>query len=245
MLKAKQDAFGQAILDWRNGSRCPEIIERDDGLIDAYNDPGGLGRYYDPFRKWPKPERQAIRYVRGRVLDIGCGPGRTALYLQEKGCEVVAVDNSPGMIKAAKLEGVRDARVLAMNQISPKLGVFDTIVMYGHNFGLMGSLAGGRKHLRKFHRMTSERGRIVASAGDAYNTTDPDHLWYHGYNRRRGRSGGQLKLRIRHRKLVTPWFDYLFLSPEELEKMVDGTGWKVTKMFRPGGVTYTFVLEKV
>jgi 2-polyprenyl-3-methyl-5-hydroxy-6-metoxy-1,4-benzoquinol methylase len=45
----------------------------------------------------------ASRYFRpgGRVLDFGCGPGRIALALGRNGFDVVGVDKSPGMLRAA------------------------------------------------------------------------------------------------------------------------------------------------
>jgi 2-polyprenyl-3-methyl-5-hydroxy-6-metoxy-1,4-benzoquinol methylase len=45
----------------------------------------------------------ASRYFRpgGRVLDFGCGPGRIATALGLKGFDVIGVDKSPGMIRAA------------------------------------------------------------------------------------------------------------------------------------------------
>jgi 2-polyprenyl-3-methyl-5-hydroxy-6-metoxy-1,4-benzoquinol methylase len=45
----------------------------------------------------------ASRYFRtgGRVLDYGCGPGRIAIALGMKGFDVIGVDQSPGMIRAA------------------------------------------------------------------------------------------------------------------------------------------------
>jgi SAM-dependent methyltransferase len=37
----------------------------------------------------------------GVVCDLGCGPAQVAAYLAERGCEVVGVDVSPGMLRAA------------------------------------------------------------------------------------------------------------------------------------------------
>jgi cyclopropane fatty-acyl-phospholipid synthase-like methyltransferase len=39
-------------------------------------------------------EKKSMGYVKGRtVLDIGCGPGRHALYLQnERGFDVLGID---------------------------------------------------------------------------------------------------------------------------------------------------------
>ena len=38
----------------------------------------------------------------GRVGDLGCGPGRVAAYLADRGVDVVGVDLSPGMVEVAR-----------------------------------------------------------------------------------------------------------------------------------------------
>jgi len=242
VLKPGDDAFGRGMQAWLKDHDVVEIVERDDGLIDA----GRMNyeRYMSEYDDWPEIEQQAIAFARGRVLDIGCGPGRCALHLQEQGCEVVGIDISLGMIEVARSRGVKDARPLSISGITAALGKFDTIVMFGNNFGLMASREKARRFLRKFHQLTTSNGRIIGETGDAYATDNPDHLSYHERNRQRGRMGCQLRLRVRYMKMKTPWFDYLFLSPEELEDIVAGTGWRVTQMFRPGGMNYSFVLKK-
>jgi SAM-dependent methyltransferase len=39
---------------------------------------------------------------RGRVADMGCGPGHLARYLAERGVEVVGIDLSPAMVRVAR-----------------------------------------------------------------------------------------------------------------------------------------------
>jgi SAM-dependent methyltransferase len=39
---------------------------------------------------------------RGRVADVGCGPGHLARYLYERGVDVVGIDLSPAMVRVAK-----------------------------------------------------------------------------------------------------------------------------------------------
>jgi 2-polyprenyl-3-methyl-5-hydroxy-6-metoxy-1,4-benzoquinol methylase len=88
-LRIEQDAYGRLMLDYFEGRPAAEIVERDDGLIMANQGPMN---YFQPWRRWPAPERRAMRWARGRVLDVGCGPGRVALHLQSRGLQVTGID---------------------------------------------------------------------------------------------------------------------------------------------------------
>lgn len=47
-----------------------------------------------------------INLGKGKVLDLGCGPGRDGLLIQEKGCEVICFDASEEMLKLCKEKGL-------------------------------------------------------------------------------------------------------------------------------------------
>lgn len=145
-LLKEQDAYGHGVLAFLQGDASTEVVERDDGLIEPDNGPAG---YFQPYRSWPAIERRAMRYVRGRVLDVEAGAGRVALHVQEQRLDVVAIDNSPLAVKVCLLRGVKDAPVVPFTQVSAKLGVFDTVVMFGNNFGLFGSFERARWMLRR------------------------------------------------------------------------------------------------
>jgi SAM-dependent methyltransferase len=240
MLGEHEDAFGRMLLEALEGRAVVEIVERDDGFIDASASPR---LYLSPFRRWPAHHRRAMRLVRGRVLDVGAGAGRVALHLQARGHDVVAIDVSPGAVEVCRRRGVKDARVCAIEDVDESLGRFDTIVLLGNNFGLFASRAKAKRLLRRFHGLTSERGRILAETRDIYATDDPGHLAYQERNRRRGRMSGQIRLRIRHGLAATPWFDYLMVSRAELEGLTEGTGWKLMRTIDSDD-TYVAVLEK-
>lgn len=240
-LTRQQDAFGQEIWDHFNGREACEIVERDDGDIAVS---GGPAAYFGPFDQWPQFERDAIELAAGRVLDIGCGAGRVGLHLQSRGLKVTGIDNSPLAVKVCKARGLTDTRLLTAAQVSRKLGTFDTIMMYGNNFGLMENFRRARWLLRRFHAMTGPRACILAGTLDPYDTKDPLHLSYHRFNRRRGRWPGQARIRIRYKRLATPWFDYLLVSRSEMKRIVAGTGWRLARTFDSKGPVYVAVLEK-
>jgi SAM-dependent methyltransferase len=237
------DGYGEMLLAaLEENGEILEIVERDDGLIMASR--FGPDAYFAPYRKWPSRQRRALRLARGRVLDVGSGAGRVALHLQERGRDVVAIDASAGAVETCRRRGVRDARLLRVEDVDESLGVVDTVVMYGNNLGLLASRTKGRRLLRRLHAITSERARILGECLDPYAGGGAEHRAYHERNRRRGRMGGQIKIRIRYRDVATPWFDYLFLSRPELEELLAGTGWLLSRTIEDGPPLYVAVLEK-
>ena len=239
-IEPHQDAIGQFMQDyWQHGDAL-ELVERDDGFIAA----GDAAAYFASYRNWAACEKRAIKHARGRVLDIGCGAGRHALYLQKRGHDVLAIDTSPLALKVAKLRGLRKTRVLPITKVSRSLGVFDTILMLGNNFGLVENPTRARWLLRRFKAIMPPDGRIIASSNDVYQTDAKEHLAYQRRNRRRGRMSGQIRMRIRRRQFATPYFDYLMVSLKEMEEIVAGTGWAITRQYQGPRSQYAAVLER-
>lgn len=242
-MKITQDAYGQQLLAQFNRQvATAEIIERDDGYIDTGS---GAGTYFREYKQWSPLERRAIRLVKGRVLDIGCGAGRHSLYLQQKGLDVTGIDISPGAVEVSKLRGLKKALVRPITEVDKfRPGSFDTIIMLGNNFGLFGSAKGVGLTLKKLYRITAPDARIIAGTRNPYRTDDPNHLQYHRLNRKRGRMAGQIRMRVRFERAVGAWFDYLFVSPEEMEDVLSHTDWQVERFIGPEKANYFSVIRK-
>jgi cyclopropane fatty-acyl-phospholipid synthase-like methyltransferase len=241
MLKDHQDALGHEFLDYLKEKRGYEIIEREDGYLDIS---GGPRAYFTDYKDWSQHEKKAMKYVRDKVLDIGCGAGRHSLYLQKNGFKVTGIDLSPLAVKVCKLRGLKNVRNLSITQVTPRLGIFDTILMLGNNFGLMENKRRTKWLLKRFYKTTSDKGRIIAETRDIYQTDNRDHLDYQAFNRKRGRMSGQIKIRARYRKYKTPWFVYLMVSQDEMRKIIRNTGWKVGKCINGKEGIYIAILEK-
>jgi SAM-dependent methyltransferase len=241
MARTDQDPSGQAMMDFLDGQDVHEIIERDDGMIAVS---GGPRAYFSEYPDWSRTSKEALTWVRGRVLDLGCGAGRVALHLQDAGHEVVGIDVSPGALEVARRRGVKDTRLLSVTRVDPSLGTFDTIVMFGNNLGLLGNEKRARWLLRRFHRVTGSEGRIVAEAVDPYKTEEEEHLAYHRSNRERGRMAGQVRVRVRYRRARSDWFDWLLVSKEELEGLLEGTGWYLGRALSDESPVYYAILDR-
>ncbi len=240
-LSRQQDAMGQAMWDFHRGLPAHEVAERDDGFVSLT---GGPASYFAPYPDWPAHQKRAMRFARGRVLDVGCGAGRHALYLQGKGHRVTGVDLSPLAVRVCKARGLKHAEVKPVTALGAGFGTFDTVLMLGNNFGLFGDERRARWLLRRFVRMTSRRGRILAESLDPHQSDDPQHLAYHRRNRARGRLAGQVRLRVRYKTFKTPYFDYLLVSRREMRAILERTGWAVERFLDGVGPTYVAVLGK-
>jgi len=243
MLNDKQDAYGHQLYDCFRGQNVVEVVERDDGFIDSST---SLPKYYlAEYKNWQPHEKDAMRYAKGRILDIGCGGGRISLYFQRKGLDILGIDVSPLAIKVCKLRGLRKARVMSITEVSPRLGRFDTILMIGNNFGLFANPNRARRLLRQFYHSTTPNALIIAESNDPYQTREPFHLAYHTRNRREGKMAGELTIRVRYKKYTTPWFDYLIVSKKEMKRILEGTGWRIKRFVDSKGSVYIGIIEKI
>jgi SAM-dependent methyltransferase len=243
-MKNNQDAYGQQLLaQYNKQAATTEIIEREDDYIDFGS---AAGSYFTEYEQWSPLEKQVINRASGKTLDIGCGAARHSLYLQQKGFDVTGIDNSPGAIKVSKLRGLKKALVRPIADIDRfKPKSFDTILMLGNNFGLFGDAENAKLILEKMNRITTTNAQIIAGTRDPYKTEDRDHLEYHKLNKKRGRMPGQIRMRIRFGKTVGEWFDYLFVSPEEMKNILADTSWQIEEFLeQPENANYFAVIKK-
>ncbi|MHA1904906.1 MAG: class I SAM-dependent methyltransferase [Candidatus Thorarchaeota archaeon] len=204
-------------------------IERDDGRIDE----DLVSTYITPYSDWSEGEKLAIKEVQGRVLDIGCGAGRVALYLQEMGFEVIGIDISQGAIEACRERGIGSVQVMSAENLDFEDGIFSTIILYGNNFGLLGNKDRVVKMLKDCHRISSKEALILANGNEVTLTENPLHLQYHEKNRKAGRPIGMMTIRISYNEIVTDWFDLLLAGPKLMAELAEESGWFLDKTYGP------------
>jgi SAM-dependent methyltransferase len=199
------DAFGAALLDWVKGGDVPETIERDDGYVE---EGAGPDAYLAPFSEWPDGEKQALEHVRGRVADLGCGAGRVARALQQRGFDVVGIDESPLAVLAAGIFGVDEARCAAAGSFHRDIQDFDSIILFGNNFGIFGSPERATRLLTRWARSAKPGTRILAESTSAYGGGAPiTDRGYYRRNKELGLAPGHTRLRIRYHDVTGPWID--------------------------------------
>jgi SAM-dependent methyltransferase len=228
------DALGAALIAHLDSgaSAGVYVVERDDGYLGIES----CEPYFSDSGGWFSIEASFADPVHGRVLDIGAGAGRLSLDLQSRGHDVVALDVSAGCLKVCRRLGVTrtfHGTIFELAATAPEK--FDTFLLMGHNIALLASPGTAREFLATLVALARPGATIVGSNRDPLATSDPINLSYHRKNMDRGRPAGQLTIRVRWEHLATPWFDYWFMSLDELAAIAASAGWELTDHEEDGG----------
>ena len=188
------------------------LLEVDNGTVGPAMHPEWFFRTVDAWDWWERELLSAV--TEGPVLDLGCGAGRVALYLQALGLRVTAVDNSAGAVEVCRRRGVVDVRLGDLNN-PPHDQRWGAVLLLCGNLGLGGSWSGNRALLRRLSEVTAPGAVLV---GDSVN--------FHGK--------GDVRLRIRYADAVTPWWPQRNVKALEIPALVEGTGWRIERQIEDG-----------
>ncbi|MHA1966495.1 MAG: class I SAM-dependent methyltransferase [Candidatus Hodarchaeales archaeon] len=238
-------AFGASLLAYWNGDReATHMIEREDG----YRHVSSVSHLFTESENWPKEEIKALNQIppKSTILDIGCGVGRVALYLQKNGHKVVGLDSCPEAIELAKTRGLKFTYLSNICDIDkpPIFDNFNVILMIGNNFGICGDENKTEQLLLRLNSFLLESGLIIFSIRDPFQTDKPIHFAYHKKNRQKGRSPGLIRLRIVYRDLNDDWWDLLMVSSSTAEKMLQKTGFTKIALYQSTGSPVYYLVAK-
>jgi SAM-dependent methyltransferase len=235
------DIFGMMFMDYlHSGEDARYVVYRDDGYFEYLYVKG----YFSEYDDFGSLIQEALEYVNGKVLDIGCGTGKHSLYLQSMGIDVAGLDISPLATQVCKKRGLKKCVAASAQNLPFKNGTFDTIIMMGNNFGIAGTLPKTRRMLIDFRKLLSDNGIIIAHSIDPTLTNNPEHLAYHERNRKRGLPIGQVKIKLEYKEAISSWFYLLLVMPEEMRELAEETGWRFDKFLVGQDASYIGILRK-
>jgi len=160
-LNTETDIIGKALLDYQSGNYSENII--------TYSSVAGryemaiplIFRTYD---EMPEIEKRAMELCRGSILDVGCGSGSHALFLQNKGHKVKAIDISRGAIETCKLRDVKNSSICNIWDI--KFEKFDTILALMNGVGMCETMAKLGPFLSHLKSLLKPNGQILLDSSD-------------------------------------------------------------------------------
>ncbi len=130
-----------ATMRWRDGTEVPLQV----------------GRWCAPATV---AERALLDTVRGPVIDIGCGPGRLAAALSERGVPTLGIDASTAAVRLATSQGAA-ALCRSVFEPLPRERAWATALLFDGNIGIGGD---PRRMLRRVRQLLRVTGRALVEA---------------------------------------------------------------------------------
>ena len=208
----QKDILGTALLDYQRGNYTEDIktyssLEEEDVMPLPY--------LFRGFEQMPFIEQKALSLCRGTILDIGCGAGSHALYLQNKGLKTTGLDFSPGAIAVCQQRGLQNTH---LGDFFDLKGVsFDTILLLMNGIGIAGELKNLDVFLNKLKSLLNPDGQILLDSSDIiymYESDEdggfwiPDDLSYYG----------EVQFKMEYKKQKSNPFNWLYLDYNTLQR---------------------------
>ena len=212
-----KDLFGKAIFDYQTNN-SPEDLVTETSISEA--DEMDVAYLFRSYAEMPKLEQKAMQICQGKILDVGCGAGSHALYLQDNGFDVTAIDISEKAIETCKLRGLKKSKV--QNILNLKDEKFDTILLLMNGTGIFETLKQTSKYLQKLKSLLNNGGHIVLDSSDIIYMFDKNQDGSYlvptdGYY-------GELSFTVAYKKETEQSFPWLYLDYNTLQNAANANG---------------------
>ncbi len=191
------------------------------------------------FSEMPPLEKKALDLSSGRILDVGCGVGSHALYLQEsKNQKVIGIDTSPGVVAIAKARGLQNA--LQQDFFTFETEKFDTILMLMNGSGIIGKLSNLDQFFKRAVKLLKPEGKIFMDSSDLSYLFDADEdggIWVNpeeGYY-------GELQFQISYKGVKSEVFNWLYIDFNSLKLAANKNGFSCRLVSK--GKHYDYLAE--
>ncbi|AVR47441.1 SAM-dependent methyltransferase [Christiangramia fulva] len=160
------------------------------------------------FEEMPPIEQAALKLCKGKVLDVGCGAGSHALYLQNsEKLEVKAIDTSPRAIEITKKRGIYSAACINFFELENEK--FDSMLFLMNGSGIIGKLENIPRFFKKCREILKETGKILMDSSDLvylFDEKPAEHPYY-----------GELQFSLSYKGESSSTFDWLYIDEEMLK----------------------------
>lgn len=220
------DPIGRAVFDYHFNSINQPIVVHSEDFDDDVIDTAYLFRTY---KQMPALEKKALTLCKGSVLDVGAGAGAHSVYLQEKGFEVTALENSALCCEVLKNRNIRN--VIQENIFRFTATKFDTILLLMNGTGIAGTLSGLEVLLHHLKTLLKPEGQILIDSSDLiYLFEEEDGSALIDINAEN--YYGELVFQTEYKNWISEPFHWLYVDQTNLANAVEKNNLKLDKVFK-------------
>ncbi|MGE5395465.1 MAG: class I SAM-dependent methyltransferase [Candidatus Saccharibacteria bacterium] len=220
------DPMGRAVYDFHfNAVDHPIIVHSDDFDDDSIN----TSYLFRSYQQMPALEKKALSLCKGSILDVGACAGPHALYLQEKGLDVTALEISPLCCEVLKSRNIK--KVVQQNILQFNNQKFDTILLLMNGTGIAGTLSGLDVLLHHLSTLLKPEGQILVDSSDLiYLYEQEDGSAVIDINAQN--YYGELMFQTEYKNWISHPFPWLYVDLNNLQDAIEKNNLKLSKVFK-------------
>lgn len=220
MLKFNgKDPLGKIIWDYHCGNHNAQVKVfanlADPDIITAKH----LFRNYD---EMPGIEKAALKYCKGKVLDVGAASGCHSKYLQEQNIETFSIDISSGAVAWLQYSGLKGQHADFFYFTYPSQ--FDTILMLMNGIGICGDISELGRFFSKVDKLLKPGGQLIFDSSDLqYIFQEADDKILKNLS---NQYYGEVIYQMKYKDQLTDQFNWLFIDFQTIKEWAEAYGFK-------------------
>lgn len=228
-----RDIYGEALTEFhQNGElKTPLLLHSSYGDIEEMP----IEVFFREEEDLPELEFIALSLCDGTVLDVGAGVGSHALYLQNKGFEVTALEISTAACNIMTERGVQ--KVIQEDFFELEDLKYDTLLFLMNGIGLAKSIEGFRSLLHHAKSLLTAKGQLLFDSSnisylyDEYAIERPNYYF------------GEIGFQYEFNGIKGEPFKWLYLDQTSLIKIAHEESWVVQVLYEDDNDQYLVRME--
>lgn len=232
-MSMHRDIYGEALSQYHKKGelKTPLLLHSSYGDIEEMP----LDIFFRSEEDFPELEFIALSLCDGKTLDVGAGVGSHALYLQEKGFDITALEISASASNIMQERGVRQ---IAQENFWNYTGEhYDTLLFLMNGIGLAEDIDGFRRLLNHAKTLLTPTGQLLFDSSDIsylydeYRIPRPEYYF------------GEIGYQYEWEGIKGAPFKWLYIDQQTLIKIAHEERWVVQVLFEDDNDQYLVRME--